>query len=261
MGGIGYERKEGILTTTAPVEDLTQYVELISGLKASGDGKFPIQPLLFRGQYADRTLLPKASRAVDGRGWVQNYEEYALRDFQRQAIPMVTPNARPESLLEWLALAQHHGMVTRLLDWTDSPFVALWFAVNWPSEDRNVEPVVWILQPAPDEIIEDTAAWRHDPLRVAKTLVVCPRHTGGRIRAQSGWFTLHHRRPDGQFASLEEQPEYQSRLRRIRISPLLQHGKRVREQLHRCGISAATLFPDLGGICEGINHVVEIAGP
>lgn len=257
---IRFTQLDGIATTDRPVADLAEFIGLIGQLAGNQGGVFPVQPVLYRGQTTDRTLLPKAARAKSGQGWRLEHEQFTLRDFQRLAIPMITPSTRPESALEWLALAQHHGLTTRLLDWTDSPMVALWFAVNplMRSGPVDQEPVIWALIPNAQEIVQDTSAWQNDPLTVDRTYVICPRHTAGRIRAQSGWFTLHHRDQSGHLVALDAQGEYQSRLRRIRLCAPDQPGG-LREQLHRCGITAAALFPDLGGICDTLNQNVELS--
>lgn len=104
---------------------------------------------IFRGQrnaaWDLKTSLERAVKRFDRSGEpISKLEGGLLRQFQRRAhhyLPRVPPN---KGWVEWLALMQHHGAPTRLMDWTYSFFVALYFAL----EEAESSCAVWALDAA-----------------------------------------------------------------------------------------------------------------
>jgi len=99
--------------------------------------------MVFRG-HADATwcLSSTLERDAEMYGFqlmgAHEIERENVEEFQRHACQYLTAPPRPDSNLEWLALIQHHGGATRLLDFSDSFYVAAFFAVEMASADAAV---------------------------------------------------------------------------------------------------------------------------
>lgn len=96
----------------------------------------------FRGEMnkTDYPLLPKLYRPINGK--VSHNENRLLQNFRNKA-PSFSQTSTPQkgNTDEWLFLAQHAGLPTRLLDWTEGLLYALHFALQYE------DPVVWMLDP------------------------------------------------------------------------------------------------------------------
>src|ERR1700686_3047090 len=106
---------------------------------------------LFRGQPQDDPLLPKIGRGSCKPGLLDQ-EQRLFAEFRRRSAAYLDATNRDD--WDMLAIAQHHGMATRLLDWTDNPLVALWFAVREGSQQSD--SVVWCFPFVNDDIADQS---------------------------------------------------------------------------------------------------------
>jgi hypothetical protein len=89
---------------------------------------------IYRGQsdasWSLQTTLERGCGVNYSKEFAEKYEAYAIDQFSSRFHLYDKENIQPSSLLEWLAIMQHYGVPTRLLDFTTSPYAALYFALE-----------------------------------------------------------------------------------------------------------------------------------
>ena len=157
----------------------------------------------------------------------------------------------PEKNTDWLSLMCHHGLPTRLLDWTESILIACYFAI---CEEKGESATIWALNPIQlsKSQVDEQAEYAMGHIRILSianaihsrdnqprpTLPVFPPHIDLRMMVQQSRFTIH-----GSPTPLEELDGHSEFLVKFDI-PADIH-KPLKNDLNRIGIHMGSLFPDL----------------
>jgi hypothetical protein len=227
------------------VKTLDEYLGHVNR-KHSSDKRLPS---IFRGQSQDYPLLPKLARTYNEDRFDGDFfetEKAMLYEFERQAAIYTSA-----AMTEWelMSLAQHYGMATRLLDWTENPLLAMWFAVSKPAKDKK-PAVVCVLNPEDDDFLDVKAGVTVSEIKRTKILI--PRHSNARVRVQAGLFTVHFiGERDQKFTPLASNKHFKKKLDKF-IVPA-ENFAAIRRDLDRCGINSGTMFPDLSGLAAHIE--------
>jgi hypothetical protein len=198
-------------------------------------------------------------------------EEHILRNFIRYSRPHIDA-ARPHDDWEMLIAAQHHGVPTRLLDWTYSPLVAAFFAtrprtgeecdraiwrLDWQAVHRKFKlpPLALLIQDLDSTLgaRETMTPWKLFLQRSdeAFACMIEPPSLDARIVAQAATFTLCSCTSKSFDVFLEEQGLREALTKFV--VPLDAVG-RFRDQLDLVGIDERRLFPDLDGVASAIQR-------
>ena len=162
----------------------------------------------------------------------------------------------PKTQWDWLAVAQHYGLPTRLLDWSVNALSAAWFAVARPARSRDAYGVIWSYE-AREGVLEKGGDYigssrSNAPFSIAHTGILVPRYVSKRIVAQGGYFTVQTRTANPpHFVPLDQEDSFKGRLQKWAIPAAC--FPEFRQQLTRLGANAMSIYPDLGGLCQDIK--------
>lgn len=249
--------------------------QLVSAARAVAQDEAHSHQPWFRGERCSRfELRPSCFRlGLSGEPLI-SAERRALERFRQRSLPY-WPEGYPQNDWEHLFAMQHHGVPTRLLDWSENLFVALQFALDGECAHDDVEPCqprVWVLDPhalnrralanvvaetelAPilthyDETLENYLPgsrknWWKYPLAIYGAF------NSSRMTSQRGTFTVwgSDTRVLDQQVLDHASPIAPAHLREIQL-----HGERPgwRKDLVMLGFARSMIYPDLPGLAQEV---------
>lgn len=255
---------DGYIKNINPVKTIDDYVFLVRILFDNWETK----EVWFRGLSKERyELIPSIYRAKIFK-FDTNKQRNIEDDFIRRAKSYDQYNINVLTRWEWYQIMQHHGLPTRLLDWTSASNIALYFALR---ETENAEnPTVWVLEPAwlnkvttgneviyytdtsiqteVDEIANSYVPTKEDHIPELP-IAVLPSHIVPRITSQHGCFTIHGKDQN----SIEKITDSNDKKHIAKIVIDTYETDNIKADLAICGVIETSLFPDLDGLARHLK--------
>jgi len=251
------------------IEKITSWYDYIKlGEKLSRQG------WAFRGQ-ADAswpissTLSRYLQQYVPQEKWEER-EQRAIKVFRRKAHHFLGDSSALDETLRCLALMQHHGAPTRLIDFSKSPFVAAHFAFEKATADSAVyalnTPQLWH-NAAPKEFpklarkfIDPRSSDNFKKYFFSNKYPIIwpgePYFMDRRLVSQSGTFVLQGMLGSTVNEILDQYETTSPLLIKIVLSKAMR--SEAMEGLYRMNITNATLFPDLDGLAKSMAGELEM---
>ena len=199
----------------------------------------------YRGQASvDFRLVPSVGRNyIKGQETaLLQYERVIFDDFKRK-YSMFT-DVRPKNDMEFLFLAQHYGLPTRLLDWTYNPLIALYFACCSHSDKNGV---VYQCFPFSQKVFDPNV---HDILSFDSFIYLTPNITDVRYKNQNGLFILYPKPWEDNFPCITRQ---------FAIPYIVKND--IMNKLFKIGINQSFIMPSLDSLCKDIVSINRIKFP
>lgn len=230
---------------------------------------------VFRGQkHYTWQLEPTLDRLVNG-AVTKDIAEKQLHNFRLSTRGRLNDKTILNSDSELWALGQHHGLATPLLDWSRSPYVALFFAFEgsddptWignDGESNNYSRTIFILNKAFIQDLNDSEG--EDDGEILK-IVEPSIDDYGRLVNQAGLFTFApygeilesalEKHLDDSDVDIDDVQEVSKYICRIHIPNEPDTRNNCLKKLHKMNIHHASLFPDLIGASGYCNDLIREA--
>ncbi|WP_312433769.1 FRG domain-containing protein [Achromobacter sp.] len=238
---------------------------------------------IFRGQANSNWSLQSSLERVVGEGWnsqsAEQFEEFSLERFQSKFHLYDAENCQPNSKLAWLAAMQHYGVPTRLVDFTESPYVALYFALETfnTSADTNfslymfdyraiLDKSISYIKNMDREFCESRQSVRRQQDEIFETIVdrfsydiawvTEPKILNARIDRQSGSFLLSGNRGKKIEEILSSDLYNDVDMQKLIIPGELAEG--VYALLRKMNVTSKSLYGDLDGLARSIRMEMQV---